>query len=119
MATKMTYSRAIEVALSYVPENDAEARDKLIALKASLDKKNSAERKPTATQKQNEELRAVILGHMTSNPNQLFLVSDLIHAIPELNGMSPQKVGPLVRQLEAENAVEKVVDKRRTYYKVA
>ena len=116
MATKMTYSQALEVAINGMTEG--EARTRLIALKASIDKKNSVERKPTATQKENEVLKQVIMAYMPTCATPK-LISDLIKEIPELNGMSPQKVGPLVRQLEAANLLEKVVEKRRTYYKVA
>ena len=52
--TKMTYAMALEIAINAVAEG--EIRDKLIALKAQIEKKNSAERKPTKAQVANDAL---------------------------------------------------------------
>ena len=57
--TKMTYVNALEIAIATV--ENAEAKAKLEALKTSIAKKNSAERKPTATQKANEGYKVAIL----------------------------------------------------------
>ena len=59
---KMTYVKAIDVVLNG-GEVTSEVREKLEALKASIAKKNGAERKPTATQTANEGYKADILHH--------------------------------------------------------
>ena len=53
MTNKMTYVKALEIAIKAVEDNK-EVAEQLEALKASVAMKNSAERKPTATQKANE-----------------------------------------------------------------
>ena len=60
---KMTYVKAIDVVLNG-GEVTSEVREKLEALKASIAKKNGAERKPTATQTANEGYKADILARM-------------------------------------------------------
>ena len=118
MANKMTYGKA----LAYVLENcemPQEIHDKVEALSAALAKKNSAERKPTKTQEANATLREEIAEYVRSHADEKYLVSDLIKVIPALDGMSPQKVGPLVRRLEADGVLTCVVEKRRNYYKAA
>ena len=59
MTNKMTYVKALEIAMKAVEDNK-EVTEKLEALKESISKKNSAERKPTATQKANEEYKKAI-----------------------------------------------------------
>ena len=55
---KMTYVKALEIAIATV-ENE-EVKTKLTALQASIAKKNSAERKPTATQTANAGFKVAI-----------------------------------------------------------
>ena len=55
MANKMTYATAIDSALN--GNITDEVREKLEALKVQLAKRNSGERKPTKTQKENEGLK--------------------------------------------------------------
>ena len=63
MTNKMTYVKALEIAMKAVEDNK-EVTEKLKALKESISKKNSAKRKPTATQKANEEYKKAILSFM-------------------------------------------------------
>ena len=51
---KMTYVKALDAAIATLSADQSEVKEKLEALKASIAKKNSAERKPTATQTANE-----------------------------------------------------------------
>ena len=118
MANKMTYGKA----LAYVLENctmPEDVQEKLTALAGSLATKNSAERKPTKTQEANAHLCEVITEFVREHPEEKYLVSDLIKTVPELAGMSPQKVGPLVRRLEGDGVLTCAVEKRRNYYKAA
>ena len=117
---KITYSAAIAMAIDALSGTDfnAEALDKLKACKVAFDKKNSAERKPTKTQQENEGLKAAIMEFVATCDTPM-LVSDFIKNVPALAGMSPQKVGPLVRGLEAEGRLVCEVIKRRNYYKAA
>ena len=113
MTNKMTYAKALEIAMNAVKENK-EVYDKLDALKASIAKKNSAERKPTATQKANEGYKTAILKFM--EVGKKYTITDLMKEVVELADLSNQRVSALVRQLKEEGLVERTEEKRKAYF---
>ena len=113
MTNKMTYAKALEIAMNAVKENK-EVYDKLDALKASIAKKNSAERKPTATQKANEDYKTAILEFM--EVGKKYTITDLMKEVVELADLSNQRVSALVRQLKEEGLVERTEEKRKAYF---
>ena len=113
MTNKMTYAKALEIAMNAVKENK-EVYDKLDALKASIAKKNSAERKPTATQKANEGYKEAILEFM--EVGKKYTITDLMKEVVELADLSNQRVSALVRQLKEEGLVERTEEKRKAYF---
>lgn len=89
-----------------------------------LAKKNSGERKPTAKQTakltHDAELRTAIVSEMEMNT--LYSASDLCKALPTLASepdLSTAKVSYLMRELVADGSVDKVVDKRHTFYRLS
>ena len=115
---KMTNLKAV----AYVLENctlPADVREMMEKLQVSFEKKATGERKPTATQVANEGLKTAILSYMEENPVQMFSVSELIKKVPELEGLSTQKVSPLMAKLVDELKVVKVVEKRKSYFQIA
>lgn len=80
-----------------------------------LDKKNSAERKPTPTQKANETIKDAILAFM--KPNHLYTITDFIKGVPDCAELTNQKVSAIVRQMIGKN-VERVEEKRKAYFKL-
>ena len=120
---KMTYSNAITSAiatLNTIEGVNPEIIEKLTALKISLDKKNAAPRSLTAQQKKNEKLKDEIAEFLADNADTGFTVTDILKAIPSLDGDSNQHVSALLRQLadtEKDGRVEKYSEKRRTYFK--
>ena len=120
---KMTYSNAITsaiAALNTIEGVNPEIIEKLTALKSSLDKKNAAPRSLTAQQKKNEKLKDEIAEFLADNANTGFTVTDILKAIPSLEGDSNLHVSALLRQLadpEKDGRVEKYSEKRRTYFK--
>jgi predicted transcriptional regulator len=113
MTNKMTYAKALEIAMNAVKENK-EVYDKLDALKASIAKKNSAERKPTATQKANKSYKTAILEFM--EVGKKYTITDLMKEVVELADLSNQRVSALVRQLKEEGLVERTEEKRKAYF---
>ena len=112
---KMTNLKAV----AYVLENctlPADVAEKMEKIKASYEKKSSGERKPTATQVANEGLKTAILAYMAEQPNRLFTISELIKEVPELAGLSTQKVSPLMAKLVDELKVAKIVEKRKSNF---
>lgn len=83
-----------------------------------LAKKNAStgERKPTATQKANEGIKDVIVDVLGANGGQM-TVTEIVKTID--GDFTNQKISALLRQLIADGKVEKVVDKRKSYFKVA
>lgn len=79
-----------------------------------LTKKNSGEKKPTANQIANEAIKAEILSAMELN--KLYTCTDIIKTVDVCNGFNVQKVSPLMNQLAEAGKVEKVVEKRKTYF---
>lgn len=79
-----------------------------------LAKKNSGEKKPTATQKQNEVIKTAIYESMEDEKR--YLVSDFIKNVPECAELSNQKVAALVRQLVNEGKLYRFEEKRKAYF---
>ena len=134
---KMTYAQALEIALSKMSADDtfstfmhdvhevgdcvetkhsmSEVMEKLTALKASLDKKASAEKKPTKTQQENANLAEQVLAYLREC-GQPKTVSDLLAECECVKGMSNQKVSGVLRTMLG-STVERVEDKRKAYFK--
>lgn len=82
-----------------------------------LTKKNSAEKKPTAVQIANEGIKLIILETLTEN-EKMMTISEMQKANAKLSEMSNQKISALVRQLINDGKVEKIEDKRKSFFKV-
>lgn len=117
MTTKMTNKTAITYVLEHCDIPD-DVREKLEAMRSSLERKSSgsANRKPTARQIENDHLREVVLGFLEANPDDAFTCTGLIKAIPELNGMGTQRVAPLVNTLAGDGYVTKKSVKGQPVY---
>lgn len=113
MMNKMTYVKALEIAMKSVEDNK-EVYEKLEALKESISKKNSAERKPTATQKANEGYKEAILSFM--EVGKKYTISELMKSVVEIVDLSNQRVSALVRQLKESGLVERTEEKRKAYF---
>ena len=104
-------------ALEYVMDNcelPADVKEKLGKMKDQFVKKNSAERKPTATQSENANLKVAILGGMATG--KAYTITDLMKCIPELSDLSNQRVSAIVRQLKDEGSVTREEIKRKAYF---
>lgn len=84
-----------------------------------LAKKNAGDKKPTAKQMENDAVKQVILDEMTANPDKLYTVTDLIKNVDGLGDLTNQRVSALLRQMIEANGVEKIVDKRKSYFRLA
>ena len=112
---KMTYVDAIEVAIKAVGEG--EVADKLEALKASIQKRNASDRKPTKTQKANEEIKTAILEFLSDG--EKYTVTEIMNGVEALKGGSNQKAASLVRQLKESGAIIREEIKRKAYFHIA
>ena len=114
---KMTNRSALLIAINAIGDSNPEAVAKLQNMIAQLDKKNAAPKKMTAQQEKNEALKEDITNFLQENEGVGFTVSDLIKAIPSLDGDSNQHVSALVRALVEGKIITKYSEKRRTYFK--
>ena len=80
-------------------------------------KSNSAkngEKKPTAKQAENEALKDAIYNNMEEN--RLYSITEMQKEFAECAELSNQKMSALLRLLIEEKRVERIVDKRKTYF---
>ena len=84
-----------------------------------LDKKNTAERKPTAKQVENAGFKADILAWM--EPDTKYLSADVAKGVPSIiaAGISPNRVTAMLTQLVNDGTVIRTEDKRKSYYSLA
>ena len=81
-----------------------------------LTKKNTSEKKPTANQIANEAIKAEILCAMEFD--KLYTCTDIIKEVEVCNGLNVQKISPLMNQLVEAGKLEKLTEKRKTYFKL-
>jgi len=82
-----------------------------------LDKKNSAEKKPTAQQTANDSIKSAILAKMVEGKK--YTITDLIKSVPECADLTNQRVSALIRQLVDKGEVVRTEDKRKAYFSLA
>lgn len=118
--TNKTEKMTNRKALTYAIENcdlPTEVAEKFTAMIAALDKKSTAERKPTAKQGENAAVRAALVEFINENAEgDGFTVSDLIKTCPVVEGKSNQYVSAILRQAVLAGEVSKGSVKRRTYF---
>ena len=112
---KMTNVKAINYVLANA-ELPTDVKEKLEKMREQFVKKNSAERKPTATQVENDRLKDLIVDFLVAT-GKSFTVTDLIKASPDLADLTNQKVSRLANDLVDENRITKFSEKRKTYFK--
>ena len=113
---KMTNVKALDYVLANCEISD-EVREKLVKMKEQFVKKNSADRKPTATQTENAGLKVAIVNGM--EVGKQYTITDLMKAIPELADLSNQRVSAIVRQLKDEGTLVREEIKRKAYFSLA
>jgi hypothetical protein len=86
---------------------------------AQLDKKNTAERKPTAKQVENAGFKQEILSYMEQGV--LYASADIAKSVPALveAGVSANRVTAMLTQLVNDGAIIRTVDKRKSFYSLA
>ena len=106
-------------ALAYVLENydlPAEIHAKLEKMKVQFEKKNSAEKKPTATQIANEGIKNLILEVIG---NSSLTITEMQKINSELAELSNQKISALLKQMVENGSVVREEIKRKAYFKKA
>ena len=106
-------------ALAYVLENctlTEEVTAKLEKMKAQFEKKNSAEKKPTATQVENEGIKKVILEVIGDSS---LTITEMQKINGELAEYSNQKISALLKQMVESGSIVREEIKRKSHFKRA
>lgn len=116
---KTTQRTALLYAIENLPDAPAEIVEKWNSMLTALDKKNSAERKPTAKQVENQGFKADIVAYM--EPGTQYLSIDIVKGVPSIvaAGISVQRVSAMLTQLVNEGVLIKTEDKRKNFYSLA
>ena len=114
----MRYADIIALLKGETPTNGTDidtAVDFINAQVALLAKKNSGDRKPTATQEENAKLRTLILAFLNTQDSPK-TCTEIMKNVPELGELSNQKVAALVKRLADDGQVAKTVVKGKSLF---
>ena len=114
MEKRMTKRDYFNRILSYAHDEDKAFIEHELDL---LAKKNSGEKKPTATQKENESIKAVIVNVLSDGTART--IGEICKSDEALANLSSQKVSALVRQLVLDETVKREEVKRKAYFSIA
>lgn len=108
MENKLTYAVALDSAIDVV--EDVEVKEKLVALKAQLAKK--AENRKPRVNAEKMELAEKVVAIMEADTN--YRVAELAKMLD----VSTQKLTPALAIAVENGTVEKILEKRVTFYKL-
>lgn len=81
-----------------------------------LERKNSSDKKPTAQQIANNSIKEAIYNNMALN--RLYTVTEIQKEVSECNELSNQRVSALLRQMIVDGKVEKIEEKRKSFFRI-
>lgn len=121
--TKLTKRDYFKMLAGVVENSGADNREELQAFinhELELLDKKSASRgtATTAKQKENEDLKEYIMGILTEI-NRAVTITELQAEDARLGELTNQKISAMLKQLVDNNQVTKVVDKKKSYFKIA
>ena len=121
MKDKMTKKDWFETIRAFLEESDFELKEEalnFLSHEIELLNKKSSSGKKTKNQKENEEIKKLILVAL-----ELFgkpvTVTTMIKENSEMNKLSPQKLSALLKQLVESEEVVRTVEKRVPYFSLA
>lgn len=121
MKDKMTKKDWFETIRAFLEESDFESKEEalnFLSHEIELLNKKSSSGKKTKNQKENEEIKKLILVAL-----ELFgkpvTVTTMIKENSEMNKLSPQKLSALLKQLVESEEVVRTVEKRVPYFSLA
>ena len=97
---------------------DAGREDLVDFCEKEIEKLTNRKTSQTKNQKENEGIKETIL-EVLAGLNEPITVSDFLKVDERVAGYSNQKVSALMKQLVDAGKVEKVVDKKKSYFKIA
>lgn len=119
---KMTNVKALTTVIAYAGDNkdafSAEVVEKLENMKASYEKK-STNRKPTKAQETGAEVRKAVVEVLTGAPAAMTATQVLNAIADRFEGLTLPKVTAQLTALKKDNEIERFLDKKTAYFKIA
>lgn len=81
-----------------------------------LENKKAGVRKPTANQKENENLKVEIVNFLENGGR--FTITEMIEKVPCLKELTNQRVSAIMKQMVDSGMVVKTYEKRKAYFSV-
>jgi len=121
MANKMTQREFFNEAIKVFEGAGRPDLIKMAEARIALLDKKSANRKPTKVQTENEALKVAVAEVLAeaSTQGRKMTVSEVIKSDDRFEGMTPQKVSALLKQMVEAGAVVKTVEKRVSLFALA
>ena len=110
--------REVLVAMSNVEaiNTNANFMDYIKAEIERLDNKKPS-KKSVEKAEANTIIKDTIVAFLESNPDNQYTITEMQSASPDLTDYSNQKLSALIKQLVDDGKIDKVVDKRKSYFK--
>lgn len=121
MKDKMTKKDWFETIKAFLEESDFELKEEalnFLSHEIELLNKKSSSGKKTKNQKENEEIKKLILVALKLFGKPV-TVTTMIKENSEMNKLSPQKLSALLKQLVESEEVVRTVEKRVPYFSLA
>ena len=118
MAKKITKKDMFNIIKSAYPKSEPNYDEVIAFINHEielLEKKNSADKKPTAQQVANEGIKNAIYDNMENG--KLYTIDEITKSIPECADLTNQKISALLRQMILDNRVERIEEKRKAYFR--
>lgn len=113
---KMTNKKALAYALEHC-DLPVEVAEKFEGMIAQLEKRSTADRKPSARQIENEKLRKQVYEAMEQN--RLYSVGEMIKEFTFFPiDITPQRVSAIMTKLVEEGKATRTVEKRKVFFQV-
>ena len=114
--TKMTKKDVVRMMMADEAINTNEVYMGYLKHELELLEKKSTNRKPTKSQKDNEDIKSTLLVTLTDKGQT---VTDIQKANEFLGGFSNQKLSALLRQMVLDGVVNKTMDGKKALFKLA
>lgn len=113
---KLTKKEKYVMILDYIKDN--EMLMEFINNELELLSKKSSRTTPTKTQVENEKIKEKIVTTLVEL-DKYATITDIQNANTELADLSNQKISALLKQLYDNKVIDKVIDKKKAYFKAS
>ena len=116
MTKKETINLLIDVLMGNKEVEDVQIFIDFLTHERELLERKSSNSGQTKTQKENEILKEKIVETL-KELNKFSTITEIQQANPELADLSNQKISALLKQLVDTDVIEKVIEKKKAYFK--